>query len=100
VTPGSNELRESLEYIAGLPKNKNADLFIPTHTNATEAAQEGKLQTSKSGFQIYIPRKTSKVYDGSVKFGSVVTEMIKSDFIIESELKQPPGDCNKVLILR
>ncbi|HET7001284.1 MAG TPA: M56/M15 family metallopeptidase, partial [Puia sp.] len=28
VTPGSNELSKSLEYIAALPKNKNADLFI------------------------------------------------------------------------
>ena len=33
VTPGSNELSESLEYIAALPKNKNADLFISIHTN-------------------------------------------------------------------
>src|SRR5450755_4708130 len=83
VTPGSSELRESLEYIAALPKNKNADLFISIHTNATENAQEGKIQTSKSGFQIYIPRNSSKVYEGSMKFGSVMTEVIRPDYTIE-----------------
>ncbi len=33
ITPGSNELTKSLEYIAALPKNKNADLFVSIHTN-------------------------------------------------------------------
>jgi N-acetylmuramoyl-L-alanine amidase len=100
ITPGSNELRESLEYLAALPKNKNADLFISIHTNMTEDGVKGKNQTSSSGFQIYIPRNSSKVYEGSVKLGSVLTEVIKSDYIIEPELKQTPGDGSNILILK
>ena len=100
ITPGSNELRESLEYLAALPKNKNADLFISIHTNMTEDGVKGKNQTSSSGFQIYIPRNTSNVYEGSVKLGSVLTETIKSDFIIEPELKQARGDGGNILILK
>ncbi len=100
VTPGSNELRESLEWIAALPKNKNADLFISIHTNSSDDAQPGKPQTSRSGFQIYIPRNTSEVYENSVKFGSIMTEEIKPDFNIESELKQAPDEGGDILILK
>jgi TonB family protein len=100
VTPGSNELRESLEYIAGLAKNKNADLFISIHSNATESAQQGKLQTVRSGFQIYIPRNSSEVYEGSLKLGSIMTDIIKADYPIESELKQTQGDGGNILILK
>jgi N-acetylmuramoyl-L-alanine amidase len=100
VTPGSNELHESLVYIAALPKNKNADLFISIHVNATEAAPAGKLQTSNSGFQIYIPRKSSEAYENSRKFGSIMTEAIKPDYLIESELKQTQGDGGNIYILK
>jgi len=100
VTPGSNELRESLEYITALPKNKNADLFISIHVNSTESGQEGKVQTSRSGFQIYIPLNASKVYEGSLKFGSVMTEVIKPDYTIEPELKQTQGNGGNIFILR
>jgi N-acetylmuramoyl-L-alanine amidase len=100
ITPGGKELRESLEYIAALPKNKNADLFISIHANMTPIGVKGKTQTSSSGFQIWIPGNTSNVYDGSVKLGSVLTEVIKSDYIIEPKLKQPPGDDGNILILR
>jgi TonB family protein len=100
VTPGGNELRESLEYIAALPKNKNADLFISIHTNSTENGVDGKIQTSKSGFEIYIPRSSSEVYEGSLKFGSALAEVIKSDFSIEPELKQTPGDGGNIYILK
>jgi TonB family protein len=100
VTPGSNELRESLEYIAALPKNKNADLFISIHANATETALQGKQQTAKSGFEIYVPRNSSEVYNGSVKLGSVITEAIKPDYTIEPELKQTQGDGGNILILK
>jgi TonB family protein len=100
VTPGSNDLHESLEYIAALPKNKEASLFISIHANATESAQQGKLQTVKSGFQIYIPKNNSEVYDGSLKLGSLVSEVIKSDYTIEPELKQSKDDGTNILILK
>jgi N-acetylmuramoyl-L-alanine amidase len=100
ITPGSSKLSESLEYIAALPKNKNADLFISIHMNQTVNKQMGEMQTTSSGFQIYIPRNSSSVYEGSVKLGSVLTEVIKSDFIIEPELKQAPGDGGNILILK
>jgi N-acetylmuramoyl-L-alanine amidase len=100
VTPGSNELRESLKYITELPKNYNADLFISIHANATDNVQAGKIQTAKTGFEIYIPRSSSSVYEGSVKFGSALTEVIKSDYAIEPELKQTPGDGGNIYILR
>jgi N-acetylmuramoyl-L-alanine amidase len=100
ITPGSNKLSESLEYIAALPKNKNADLFISIHTNQTANKKNGEMQTTNSGFQIYIPRNTSNVYEGSVKLGSVLTETIKSDYNIEPELKQIQDNGNSVLILK
>jgi N-acetylmuramoyl-L-alanine amidase len=100
ITPGSNKLSESLEYIAALPKNKNADLFISIHTNQTADKQKGEMQTLKSGFQIYIPRNNSEVYQGSLKLGSVLTESIKTDFPIEQDLKQAAGDGGNILILK
>jgi len=100
ITPGSNNLSESLEYIAALPKNKNADLFISIHTNQTANKQPGEMQTSNSGFQIWIPGNTSNVFEGSVKLGSVLTEIIKSDYSIEPELKQTPGDGGNILVLK
>ena len=100
ITPGSNKLSESLEYIAALPKYKNADLFISIHSNMTPDGEKGKNQTASSGFQIWIPGKSSNVYYGSVKFGSALTEVIKSDYTIEPELKQTPGDGNHILILK
>jgi TonB family protein len=100
ITPGSDKLNESLEYIAALPKNKNADLFISIHTNQTADKENGEMQTLKSGFQIYIPRNNSSVYKGSVKLGSVLTESIKNDFIIESELKQTQNNGNNIMILK
>jgi N-acetylmuramoyl-L-alanine amidase len=100
ITPGGKDLHESLDYIAALPKNKNADLFISIHTNATENGVGGKKQTSRSGFQIYIPRNSSVVYESSLKFGSVMTEVIKSDYTIETELKQTQGNGGNVYILR
>lgn len=100
ITPGSNKLGESLEYIAALPKNKNADLFISIHMNQTADKKNEEMQTQKSGFQIWIPRNNSGVYQGSVKLGSVLTEVIKTDFLIEPELKQTPTPDGNILILK
>ena len=100
ITPGSNELHKSLEYIAAMPKNKNADLFISIHTNSTESGENGRTQTARSGFQIWIPRNASEVYEASLKFGSLMTEQIKPDYSIEPELKQMREDSTNILILR
>jgi N-acetylmuramoyl-L-alanine amidase len=100
ITPGSSDLHESLEYIAALPKNKDAALFISIHANATESAHQGKLQMAKSGFQIYIPKNTSEVYVGSLKLGSIISESIKSDYTVEPELKQSTEDGGNILILK
>lgn len=100
ITPGSSELRESLKYIAELSKNKNADLFISIHANSTDNRAKGKIQTSKTGFQIYIPTNLNEEYEGSLKFGSVMTEVIKSDFVIEPELKQMQENGGNIYILR
>ena len=97
--PGSGDLKSDLKYRADLPAKSKADLFISIHTNATESAPEGKLQTSRSGFEIYIPHNSSEVYDGSLKLGSIITETIKADYLIEPGLKQAPGDGNNILIL-
>ncbi len=58
VTPGSNELRKSLEYIAALPKNKNADLFISIHTQYDSRWRERK----KSNIQLRFPDLYSPEY--------------------------------------
>ena len=100
ITPGGDNLGKSLEYIAALPKNKDASLFISIHVNATENAQEGKLQTDKSGFQFYIPKNTSGVYEGSLRLGSVISETIKPDYNVESGLKQSREDGGNIFILK
>ncbi len=73
ITPGSNELRESLEYIAALPKNKNADLFISIHTNATEPAHEGKTANCQIRIRnLYSAVIQVKYMTDSVKLGSII----------------------------
>jgi N-acetylmuramoyl-L-alanine amidase len=100
ITPGSNELRQSLEYIAAMPKNNQADLFVSIHANISDDKGKGSYQDSKRGFEIYIPRNSSEVYENSQKFGSVLTDVIKSDYPIESTLKQIPESGGNILILK
>jgi N-acetylmuramoyl-L-alanine amidase len=100
VSPGSPELRESLEYIAAMPKTNQADLFVSIHTNMVDNTGKGAFQTAKTGFEIYIPRNSSEVYENSLKLGSVLTEVIKSDYPIESTLKQIPPNGGNILILK
>jgi len=88
ITPGSNDLYESLKYITALPKKSQADLFISIHTNATESALNGNLQTSKSGFEIYIPNGDSKVYEESLQFGSLIAQYINPDYSVAPNLLQ------------
>lgn len=99
-TPGSKELRKSLEYIAALPKNKNADLLISIHTNLSDDNQPGKIQTDKSGFQIFIPQNSSEVYQSSLRFASVMSSAIKSGYLIDPQLKQSSENGGHILILR
>lgn len=99
ITPGSNDLRESLEYIAAMPKTDRADLFVSIHTNLSPDAGQS-TQDGRTGFEIYIPRRSSDVFENSRKLGSVLTDEIKSDYPIESTLKQIPPDGGNILVLK
>jgi N-acetylmuramoyl-L-alanine amidase len=79
-----SDLRASLDYRTELAAAKNADLFISIHMNNTESAA---IQDKYSGFEIYVPANSSKVYDGSVKLGTIIANNIKPDYIIAWELK-------------
>jgi N-acetylmuramoyl-L-alanine amidase len=80
-----NDLDASLKYRAALAASKNADLFISIHVNGT--GKPGP-QDQYSGFEIYVPDNTSKFHTGSVKLASSITEFIKPDYAIASELKE------------
>ena len=84
--PGAgDDINWSLKYRAALPRKENADVFISIHADGTD---QKNLQYHKSGFDIYVPRNSSKVYEGSVKLGSVLAQYIKPDYTIAPELKQ------------
>jgi N-acetylmuramoyl-L-alanine amidase len=100
ITPGSNDLRQSLEYIAALPKTSHADLFISIHTDMADDTRKGKFQDSHSGFEIYIPKNSSQVYENSLRFGSALSETIKSDYTIEPTLKQEAGNGGNIYVLK
>ena len=87
------DLQASLNYRAGLAEKKNADLFISIHTNGTD---KNGLQDKYSGFEIYVPENTSRFYEGSVKLASSITDFIKPDYTIATELKQRKG---RILVL-
>ena len=53
--------RESLEYIAALPKNKNADLFISIHSNVTAKARKEKIRHPAPVFR-FIFREIQVMY--------------------------------------
>lgn len=81
--PGSvSNIRDGLIFRTGLAVKENADLFISIHTGGD------KSDDAPEGFDIYVPESTSTVYPGSVKLGSSITEFIRKDFPIASELKQ------------
>jgi TonB family protein len=82
------DIRWSLKYRAALPRKENADLFISIHTNGTS---QNVLQNKYSGFQIYVPDNSSKVFGGSIKLASVIADYIKPDYAIDKELKQRKG---------
>jgi TonB family protein len=75
----------SLKYRTELPGKENADLFISIHANGMG---QHVMQDKYSGFDIYIPDNTSKVYEGSVKLASIIADYIKPDYIMAPELKQ------------
>jgi len=85
-SPGSNQLPESLNYVANLAARNNASLFISIHTNQLKD-HTTKYQDQQSGFEIFIPGATNKVHDNSVKLGSSIAEYIKPDYSIEAVLK-------------
>jgi TonB family protein len=83
-----DDLRASLDYRTALAGKKNADLFISIHMNGTT---KNAPQTEQSGFEIYIPDHTNKYYDGSRKLASSITDFIKPDYSIATELKEREG---------
>jgi N-acetylmuramoyl-L-alanine amidase len=86
---GGEDLRSSLDYRAGLAEKENADVFISIHMNALDHQPgEETNQNRESGFSIYVPDTSSRVYDGSVKLGSILTAYIKPDYSIAADLKQ------------
>ena len=86
-------IQKALKYRAELPGKVKADLFISIHTNSTG---KNVLQETYSGFDIYLPDNSSKVYGSSVKLGSIIAENIKPDYTIAPELKQGRG---RILVL-
>ena len=87
--PGKGEdISYSLKYRAELPGRENADLFISIHTNGTG---KNEMQEEFSGFDIYVPGNSSKVYGGSVKLASSIADYIKPDYTMAHELKQRTG---------
>jgi N-acetylmuramoyl-L-alanine amidase len=86
---GGEDLKSSLDYRAELAEKKNADVFISIHTNALDHQPgENANQIRESGFSIYVPDSSSKVYHGSVQLGSILTAYIKPDYTIAADLKQ------------
>jgi TonB family protein len=82
--PGQfNNLAEDLHYRAALAAKENADLFVSIHINRNENNNH-----PDSGFEIYVPEKTSTIYPGSVKLGSSISGFIQKDYSIAPELKQ------------
>ncbi|HEY4966726.1 MAG TPA: N-acetylmuramoyl-L-alanine amidase [Puia sp.] len=80
-----NNLDASLKYRVDLASVKNADLFVSIHVNAT---REAGPQDQHSGFEIYVPDNSNKFHAGSVKLASTITDFIKPDYTIASELKE------------
>jgi N-acetylmuramoyl-L-alanine amidase len=79
------DIRRSLKYRASLPRKENADLFISIHASGMS---QNVLQKRYSGFQIYVPDNSSKVFGGSIKLASVIADYIKPDYAIDEKLKQ------------
>ncbi len=84
-----NDLDASLKYRTALASSKNADLFISIHVNGT--GKPGP-QDQYSGFEIYVPAGTNKFHAGSVQLASSITDYIKPDYAIASELKERDGN--------
>jgi TonB family protein len=80
-----SDLKASLDYRTAMAEKTNADLFISIHTNGTE---KNGVQDKYSGFEIYVPETTNPFYEGSVKLASSITDYIKKDYTIASQLKQ------------
>lgn len=87
--PGKgNDIAHSLKYRAELPGRENADLFISIHTNSIG---ENSMQEKYTGFDIYIPATSTKVYESSIKLGTDIAAQIKPNYTMAPELKQRSG---------
>ena len=86
-SPGSNNLSESLTYIAGLAESKNANLLVSIHANGLDV---NKSQEDHTGFEIYVSgniHPSNKKFENSVKLASSIEAYIKPDFTITQEVK-------------
>lgn len=83
-----NDIAHSLKYRAELPGRENADLFISIHTNSIG---ENSMQEKYTGFDIYVPATSSKVYESSIKLGTDIAAQLKPDYTMAAELKQRSG---------
>jgi TonB family protein len=83
-----NNLDASINHRLSLASTNNADVFISIHVNGT--GKQGP-QNDHSGFEIYVPGNASKFHSGSVKLASSITNYIKPDYTIASELKERAG---------
>ena len=81
--PGKgNSIEDALKYRSNLVVQSDADLFVSIHVMADA------VNTSASGFDMYIPGNRSAVHQKSIQFGSILTAAIKKDYPIADELKQ------------
>ena len=49
------------------------------------------MQEKYTGFDIYVPATSSKVYESSIKLGTDIAAQIKPDYTMAPELKQRSG---------
>ena len=83
ASPGHiSDLHEDLVYRTTVPAASHADLFISIHINSSDSGH------SASGFEIYIPPHSNKIYDASVVLGSAVSGSLGQDFSIAHTLKE------------
>jgi N-acetylmuramoyl-L-alanine amidase len=78
----TTDIRQSLEYRAGLASHTGADLFLSIHLNAKPEDPQA------NGFEIYVSAEKSEIQTRSIALGSLLAGSIKKDYTITDELKE------------